>query len=51
MPRSDGDGDDDLALGSFVLGPTTMPVPQELRDKWRKEGAAVLLLENTSGGK
>jgi hypothetical protein len=47
----DGDGDEDLALGSFVLGPTTMPVPQELRDKWRKEGAAVLLLENTSKGK
>jgi hypothetical protein len=44
----DGDGDEDIALGSFVLGPTTMPVPQELRDHWRSQGAAVLLLENTS---
>lgn len=42
----DGDGDDDIALGSFVRGPTTMPVPVELRDQWRTNGAAVLLLEN-----
>jgi hypothetical protein len=42
----DGDGDEDLALGSFVRGPTTMPVPQGLRDSWRANGAAVLLLEN-----
>jgi hypothetical protein len=43
----DGDGDDDLALGSFVRGPTTMPVPPSMRDYWRTNGAAVLLLENT----
>jgi hypothetical protein len=42
----DGDGDDDIVLGSFVRGPTTMPVPQALRDSWRTNGAAVLLLEN-----
>lgn len=42
----DGDGDDDIALGSFVRGPTTVPVPQALRDSWRSNGAAVLLLEN-----
>jgi hypothetical protein len=42
----DGDGDDDLALGSFVRGPTTVPVSQALRDRWRADGACVLLLEN-----
>ena len=42
----DGDGNDDIALGSFVRGPTTMPVPQGMRDSWRSNGAAVLLLEN-----
>jgi hypothetical protein len=42
----DGDGDDDLVLGSFLKGPTTTPVPASLRDRWRKSGAAVLFLEN-----
>jgi hypothetical protein len=42
----DGDGDEDIALGSFVRGPTTMPVPPAMRDYWRTNGAAVLLLEN-----
>jgi hypothetical protein len=42
----DGDGDEDIALGSFVRGPTTMPVPPALRDSWRTNGAALLLLEN-----
>ena len=42
----DGDGDEDLALGSFVRGPTTVPVPQAMREHWRTNGAAVLLLEN-----
>lgn len=42
----DGDGGEDIVLGSFVRGPTTMPVPQALRDFWRTNGAAVLLLEN-----
>lgn len=42
----DGDGDEDLALGSFVKGPTTLPVPISLREQWRTNGAAILLLEN-----
>lgn len=42
----DGDGDDDLVLGSFVKGPTTVPVPMEIRERWRTNGAAVLVLEN-----
>ena len=43
----DGDGDEEIVLGSFVRGPTTVPVPQSLRDRWRVEGAALLLMENT----
>ena len=42
----DGDGDVDLVLGSFVRGPTTIPVPLSLREQWRTQGAALLLLEN-----
>ena len=43
----DGDGDDDLVLGSFVKGPTTVPVPWDRRERWRTNGAAILFLENT----
>ena len=42
----DGDGDIDLALGSFLAGPTTIPVPARVREQWRNEGAMVLVLEN-----
>jgi hypothetical protein len=42
----DGDGGDDIVLGSFVRGPTTVPVPLALREYWRTNGAVVLLLEN-----
>jgi hypothetical protein len=43
----DGDGDSDIVLGSFVMGPTTIPTPPALRERWKNEGAAVLILENT----
>jgi hypothetical protein len=42
----DGDGDEDLALGSFVKGPTTVPIPAARREQWRTNGAAILYLEN-----
>ena len=42
----DGDGDPDVVLGSFVRGPTTVPVPPALRENWRTNGAVALLLEN-----
>ena len=42
----DGDGDTDIVLGSFAIGPTTIPVPPAVRDNWRTNGAAVLVLEN-----
>ncbi len=43
----DGDGDQDVALGSFVRGPTTVPVTFAQREHWRTNGAVILLLENT----
>ncbi len=43
----DGDGDADVVLGSFVRGPTTVPVPFATRESWRTNGAVLLLLENT----
>jgi hypothetical protein len=42
----DGDGDADIVLGSFTAGPTTISIPSAVRDDWRTNGAAVLLLEN-----
>jgi hypothetical protein len=42
----DGDGDVDLALGSFLLAPTTLPVPDGVREHWKTNGAALLILEN-----
>lgn len=43
----DGDGDIDLALGSFLPGPETIPIPATLRAHWHTNRISVLLLENT----
>lgn len=43
----DGDGDIDLALGSFLPGPETIPIPANLRTLWQTNRISVLLLENT----
>ena len=40
----DGDGDEDLALGSFTLNPA--PVPAEVAERWRKDSVDVIVLEN-----
>jgi hypothetical protein len=42
----DGDSDLDIALGSFTAGPTTIAIPAAVRENWRTNGAAVLVLEN-----
>jgi len=40
----DGDGDVDIALGSFVFSPVSVPAP--FRDAWQRGGASVLVLYN-----
>jgi hypothetical protein len=42
----DGDGDTDIVLGNFAIGPTTIPIPPAVRENWKTNGAAVLVLEN-----
>jgi hypothetical protein len=44
----DGDGDEDVLLGSLVLGPTSIPIPQTIAEKWKLNAPAILLLENTT---
>ena len=44
----DGDGDDDVVLGSLVLGPPSIPIPPTIRAAWTNGAPAVLLLENTT---
>ncbi len=44
----DGDGDDDVVLGSLVLGPPNIPIPATVRATWTNGAPAVLLLENTT---
>ena len=40
----DGDGDDDLVLGSLIDMPTS--VPDQLKGLWREKGPSVLILRN-----
>ncbi len=40
----DGDGDDDIVLGSYIHGPT--PVPTFLMDMWEKANLPVIILRN-----
>ena len=40
----DGDGDDDLVLGSLIEMPTA--VPEKLKGLWREKGPSVLILRN-----
>jgi len=42
----DGDGDEDLVLGSYIKGPS--PVPAFLMEAWEKKGPSVVILRNTS---
>ena len=43
----DGDIDIDIVLGSFLLGPTTIPIPKELVADWKTNRQPILVLENT----
>jgi len=43
----DGDGDIDLALGSFLPGPETISIPAALWTRWQTNRVSVLLLLNT----
>ena len=42
----DGDGDSDIVLGSLILGPTTIPIPDSIQRAWKTNGLAILMLEN-----
>lgn len=42
----DGDGDNDIVLGSLILGPSTIPIPAPIQASWKTNGLAVLLLDN-----
>ena len=42
----DGDGDEDLVLGSYIRGPS--PVPRFLMDQWQSNGPSIAILRNTS---
>jgi hypothetical protein len=44
----DGDGDEDVVLGSLVLGPPSVAIPPHVRERWTNAAPAVLLLENTT---
>jgi len=40
----DGDGDDDIVLGSLVEMPTL--VPEALKKSWEEKGPSVMILKN-----
>ncbi|MFN0067438.1 MAG: FG-GAP-like repeat-containing protein [Limisphaerales bacterium] len=42
----DGDGDEDLALGSYIKGPS--PVPGGLMETWQQRGPSAVVLRNTT---
>lgn len=42
----DGDGDDDIVLGSFYRGPNTTPVPAERLKDWETSRLSVMVLRN-----
>jgi len=44
----DGDGDEDIALGSFFRGPPTIPIPDALVRRWESERVSVMVLRNQS---
>lgn len=44
----DGDGDEDIVLGSFFRGPSTTPIPPEHLKNWETNGVAVMVLRNTT---
>lgn len=42
----DGDGDEDIVLGSMTGVPT--PVPEFLKELWQKNGPSLIVLRNTT---
>jgi hypothetical protein len=44
----DGDGDVDIVIGSLVLGPTSVPIPSAIQQRWTNNAPAILVLENVA---
>ena len=43
----DGDGDIDIVLGSFLNGPSSVPIPSEIAKQWAEKTVSGVLLRNT----